>query len=331
MTQTKRQQSLLQVKNLKVNYPVPSPPFSFKKQVVHAVNDVSFDLNEGETLGVVGESGCGKTTVGMSILNLVRPTSGEIFFDGQELHNFDKFTKAEKLRFRKNAQIIFQDPYSSLNPRMKLAKILADPMRIHKVCDENEIQDKIEYLFEKVGLSPEQTERYPHQLSGGQRQRVGIARALSLNPKLIIGDEPVSALDVSIQAQIINLLVDLQDEFSFSYIFIAHDLTVVDHISDKIAVMYLGKIVETADRSSLYRKPTHPYTRALLSAVPDPNPRNKKKRIILEGDVPNPQNPPCGCFFHPRCYEKMEICSKKAPPSYKIGENHFVNCHKYSC
>lgn len=320
---------LLDVSNLQVHYPLRSSIFSKKKKVVYAVNDVSFTLGKGETLGIVGESGCGKTTVGMSILNLVKPTSGTIIFNGKDLENFDSLSRKEQLAFRKNAQIVFQDPYSSLNPRTKLSQVLATPMRIHNICPENEINERVEFLFEKVGLSPEQADRFPHQLSGGQRQRVGIARALSLNPQMIIGDEPVSALDVSIQAQIINLLVDLQEEFNFSYIFIAHDLAVVDHISDRIAVMYLGKIVETAGSSELYHNPAHPYTRALLSAVPDPNPRNRQNRILLEGDVPNPQNPPPGCFFHPRCYEKMDMCSKVAPGTCEIAKNHFVSCHRF--
>lgn len=319
---------LLDVNHLEVHYPLSGSLFSRKKLYVYAVNDVSFYLKRGETLGIVGESGCGKTTVGMSVLNLVKPTAGTMHFDGKALHDFDSFSKTEKFDFRRRAQIIFQDPYSSLNPRMKLAKILSEPMRIHGICNASEQQDRVEYLFQRVGLSPEQSSRFPHQLSGGQRQRVGIARALCLNPELIIGDEPVSALDVSIQAQIINLMVDIQEEFNFSYIFIAHDLAVVEHISDRIAVMYLGKIVETADCEDLFQNPLHPYTRALLSAVPVPDPRDTQKRILLTGDVPNPQNPPQGCFFHPRCNEKMDICSQLQPETRDVGNDHFIACHR---
>jgi len=296
----------------------------------YAVNDVSFYVKRGETLGIVGESGCGKTTVGMSVLNLVKPTAGTMQFNGKDIHDFESFSRSEKFDFRKRAQIIFQDPYSSLNPRMKLSKILSEPMKIHGICHPSELQDRVEYLFQRVGLSPEQSSRFPHQLSGGQRQRVGIARALCLNPELIIGDEPVSALDVSIQAQIINLMVDIQEEFNFSYIFIAHDLAVVEHISDRIAVMYLGKIVETADCQDLFQNPLHPYTRALLSAVPVPDPRDTQKRILLTGDVPNPQNPPPGCFFHPRCNEKMDICTRMQPETREVGKEHFIACHRIS-
>jgi oligopeptide/dipeptide ABC transporter ATP-binding protein len=319
---------LLDVSHLKVHYPLKNSFFSRKKMFVYAVNDVSFYLKKGETLGIVGESGCGKTTVGMTILNLVKPTEGKIRFKGKDIHDFEALSKREKFNFRKQAQIIFQDPYSSLNPRMKLSRILSEPMKIHGICNDSEIKDRIEYLFKRVGLSPEQASRFPHQLSGGQRQRVGIARALCLNPELIIGDEPVSALDVSIQAQIINLLVDIQEEFKFSYIFIAHDLAVVEHISDRIAVMYLGKIVETAGCEELFQNPLHPYTKALLSAVLVPDPTDSQNRILLSGDVPNPQNPPQGCFFHPRCNEKMEICTQIEPETREIEPDHFVACHR---
>jgi len=319
---------LLDVKHLKVHYSLKNSFFSRKKLFVYAVNDVSFYLKKGETLGIVGESGCGKTTVGMTVLNLVKPTAGTIRFNGKDIHDFEALSKTEKFNFRKQAQIIFQDPYSSLNPRMKLSRILSEPMKIHGICNDSEIKDRIEYLFKRVGLSPEQASRFPHQLSGGQRQRVGIARALCLNPELIIGDEPVSALDVSIQAQIINLLVDIQEEFKFSYIFIAHDLAVVEHISDRIAVMYLGKIVETAGCEELFQNPLHPYSKALLSAVLVPDPTDSQNRILLSGDVPNPQNPPQGCFFHPRCNEKMDICTQIEPETREIEPDHFVACHR---
>lgn len=319
---------LLDVSHLKVHYPLKNSFFSRKKMFVYAVNDISFFLKKGETLGIVGESGCGKTTVGMTVLNLVKPTAGTIRFNGKDIHDFEALSKTEKFNFRKQAQIIFQDPYSSLNPRMKLSRILSEPMKIHGICNDSEIKDRIEYLFKRVGLSPEQASRFPHQLSGGQRQRVGIARALCLNPELIIGDEPVSALDVSIQAQIINLLVDIQEEFKFSYIFIAHDLAVVEHISDRIAVMYLGKIVETAGCEELFQNPLHPYTKALLSAVLTPDPTDFQNRILLSGDVPNPQNPPQGCFFHPRCNVKMDICTQIQPETREIESDHFVACHR---
>jgi len=319
---------LLDVNHLKVHYPLKNSFFSRKKMFVYAVNDISFFLKKGETLGIVGESGCGKTTVGMTVLNLVKPTAGTIRFNGKDIHDFEALSKTEKFNFRKQAQIIFQDPYSSLNPRMKLSRILSEPMKIHGICNDSEIKDRIEYLFKRVGLSPEQASRFPHQLSGGQRQRVGIARALCLNPELIIGDEPVSALDVSIQAQIINLLVDIQEEFKFSYIFIAHDLAVVEHISDRIAVMYLGKIVETAGCEELFQNPLHPYTKALLSAVLTADPTDSQNRILLSGDVPNPQNPPQGCFFHPRCNVKMDICTQIPPETREIESDHFVACHR---
>lgn len=318
---------ILNVEHLSVRYPVKSSLFSKQKAFVHAVSDVSFSLAPGETLGIVGESGCGKTTVGLAVLKLI-PSSGVIRFDGKDLTGFDTFMKKEKLLFRKNAQIIFQDPYSSLNPRTRLFDTLARPMKLHNICPEKEIPDRVAFLFEKVGLNPDQANRFPHQLSGGQRQRVGIARALSLYPRLIIADEPVSALDVSIQAQIINLLTDLQDEFGFSYIFIAHDLAVVEHISERIAVMYLGKIVETAKSTELIDTPLHPYTQALFSAAPVADPRHRKERIILDGDVPSPQNPSAGCVFHPRCPKAMDLCRSVPPVARMAGKDHIAACHR---
>lgn len=294
-----------------------------------AVNDVSFAMKKGETLGIVGESGCGKTTAGMAILNLVKPTSGRISFRGEDVTDISKRSRLEQLELRKQMQLIFQDPYSSLNPRMPLNKILGVPLAIHNICPKNEIDDRIAYLLEKVGLTPEHGTRYPHEFSGGQRQRIGIARALSLNPMLIIGDEPVSALDVSIQAQIINLLLDLQEEFDLSYIIIAHDLAVVEHIADRIAVMYLGKIVETAPYNEIYTSPRHPYTQALLSAIPIPDPRVNRNRIVLEGDVPSPGNPPSGCTFHPRCPNRLDICDQYAPEPRSVGNDHSVACHLF--
>jgi oligopeptide/dipeptide ABC transporter ATP-binding protein len=274
----------------------------------------------------VGESGCGKTTTGMAILRLIEPTAGKVTYQGM---NVFQMSKSQLRALRKEMQIIFQDPYSSLNPRMTVNQILSDPMEIHGVYQGRERKDRIAYLLEKVGLTPEQGRRYPHEFSGGQRQRIGIARALTLNPQLIIGDEPVSALDVSIQAQIMNLLIDLQEEFQLSYIIIAHDLAVVEYICDRIAVMYLGKIVETAFYRDLYISPQHPYTQALLSSVPVPDPRAVKDRTILKGDVPSPINPPSGCYFHPRCAHRMEGCDQGEPALKDIGGEHYVACYLY--
>ncbi len=318
---------LLAVEELKVHFPIKKGLFSKTIGYVYAVDGVSFTLNKGETIGLVGESGCGKTTTGLAVLNLVPPTSGDVYFQNKDVSKVDK---SGLKSLKKEMQIIFQDPYSSLNPRMTVNQILNDPMEIHGLYPGSERGEKIAYLLEKVGLSPEQGRRYPHEFSGGQRQRIGIARALALNPQLIIGDEPVSALDVSIQAQIINLLVDLQEEFELSYIIIAHDLAVVEHICDRIAVMYLGKVVETASYHNVYTGPKHPYTQALLSAIPIANPRAKKERIILTGDVPSPINPPAGCHFHPRCHKKIDICDQKVPLLGGQGDEHRVACHLYS-
>jgi oligopeptide/dipeptide ABC transporter ATP-binding protein len=320
---------LLDVKDLKVHFPVGKRFFSRTRRFVYAVNGISLTLEKGETLGIVGESGCGKTTAGMAVLNLVSPTAGKIIFRGNDISDRSVLSKAERLALRKEMQIIFQDPYSSLNPRSSLNQILDVPMKIHGGYTASERKDRIAYLLEKVGLSPEQGSRYPHEFSGGQRQRIGIARALSLDPVLIIGDEPVSALDVSIQAQIINLLLDLQEEFDLSYIIIAHDLAVVEHISDRIAVMYLGKIVETAPYADLYANPRHPYTQALLSAIPVADPRINRNRIILKGDVPSPRHPPSGCAFHPRCPQKFDSCDRIEPQLGTVNDAHQVTCHLY--
>jgi oligopeptide/dipeptide ABC transporter ATP-binding protein len=317
-------ESLLEVKDLKVHFPITKGILSRIAGYVYAVDGVSFELAEGETLGIVGESGCGKTTTGLAILRLIEPTDGQVMFQGTDIaHN----TKQERLTLRRQMQIIFQDPYSSLNPRMTLNRTLSDPMKIHGLYDAAERKDRVAYLLEKVGLTPEQGRRYPHEFSGGQRQRIGVARALALNPRVIIGDEPVSALDVSIQAQIINLLIDLQDEFNLSYIIISHDLAVVEYICDRIAVMYLGKIVEMSTYRDIYISPKHPYTQALLSAVPVPDLNAKSERVILGGDVPSPINPPSGCRFHPRCPQRMEICPQEEPQLKNLGGNHWVACH----
>jgi oligopeptide/dipeptide ABC transporter ATP-binding protein len=316
-------ETLLSVKNLEVHFPIKKGLLSRTAGFVYAVDGVSLTLKKGETLGLVGESGCGKTTTGLAVLRLIEPTAGAIRFGDTDI---TALNTSELRTLKREVQMIFQDPYSSLNPRMTVNKILRDPMEIHNVYPGAERNDRIAYLLEKVGLRPEHGRRYPHEFSGGQRQRIGIARALALNPQVIIGDEPVSALDVSIQAQIINLMIDLQQEFHLSYIIIAHDLAVVEHICDRIAVMYLGKIVETSAYKSVYSDPKHPYTQALLSAIPVPDPRVKKERMILKGDVPSPINPPTGCAFHPRCPHRMDICDKETPILNDIGDKHFVAC-----
>jgi oligopeptide/dipeptide ABC transporter ATP-binding protein len=314
---------LLEVENLKVHFPVRGGLLSRTVGHVHAVDGIDLHVAGGETLGLVGESGCGKTTTGMAVLRLIEPTSGRVSFEGVDMSGLDA---AGWTRLRTRMQVIFQDPYASLNPRMTVRRILGDPMRIHGLCDAPECAERVAYLMKKVGLTPEQANRYPHQFSGGQRQRIGIARALALAPKLIIGDEPVSALDVSIRAQIINLLVDLQQEFALSYIIISHDLAVVEHLCDRIAVMYLGKIVELATYKDLYANPRHPYTQALMSAVPTTDPRARKQRTILSGDVPNPINPPRGCRFHPRCPRRFEPCDQSEPPLRETASGHSAAC-----
>jgi oligopeptide transport system ATP-binding protein len=315
---------LLEIKQLKKHFPIRGGVFSKTIGYVYAVDGVSFTVHKGETLGLVGESGCGKSTTGRTILRLIEPTAGEIIFEGQDITELEK---GDMRALRREMQIIFQDPYASLNPRMTVGSIVGEPLEIHKIAKGAEKIERVASLLEKVGLRPEDTRKYPHEFSGGQRQRIGIARALALNPKLIICDEPVSALDVSIQAQVINLLEDLQEEFGLSYLFIAHNLNVVEHISHRVAVMYLGKIVELATDKELYANPQHPYTEALLSAVPVPDPTVKKKRRILEGDVPSPINPPSGCHFHTRCPYKEKICEEVEPEFKELGAGHWVACH----
>ena len=315
---------LLEVKHLKKHFPIKGGVFSKTIGYVYAVDDVNFTLAKGETLGLVGESGCGKSTTGRTILRLIEPTDGAIYFEGQDITTLDK---SAMRALRREMQIIFQDPYASLNPRMTVGSIIGEPLEIHKIAKGSEKEERVASLLQKVGLRAEDMRKYPHEFSGGQRQRIGIARALALNPKLIVCDEPVSALDVSIQAQVINLLEDLQAEFGLSYLFIAHNLNVVEHISNRVAVMYLGQIVELASDEELYKNPQHPYTEALLSAVPIPDPTVKKKRIILEGDVPSPINPPKGCHFHTRCMYKEKICEEVEPEFKDIGGGHWVACH----
>lgn len=318
---------LLSVKNLRKEFPIRKGVLSRQVGAIKAVNDVSFDVAKGETLGVVGESGCGKTTAGRSILRLIEPTAGEIFFEGKDVRSLD----GGGLRaIRRDMQIIFQDPVSSLNPRMTVGAIVREGLTIHKLAEGSAADSRVKQLLDEVGLRPEHLTRYPHEFSGGQRQRIGIARALSVEPKFIVCDEPVSALDVSVQAQVINLLQDLQRERNLTYMFIAHDLSVVEHIANRVAVMYLGRIVELASAETLYREPLMPYTQALLSAVPVANPTVKKKRIILVGDVPSPAKLPPGCVFHPRCHHpaKDAACTRIIPPLEQKGDGHFVACIK---
>ncbi|ETT88739.1 dipeptide ABC transporter ATP-binding protein [Viridibacillus sp. FSL R5-0477] len=318
---------LLKVKGLKKYFPIRQGTLGKVSGQVKAVDDVSFYVNEGETLGIVGESGCGKSTTGRMLMRLLEPTEGSIEFDGKLLSDL---TKEEMRKARREIQMVFQDPYASLNPRHSIGKILEEPLIVHGIGDAKERKKRVNELLEIVGLSSYHARRYPHQFSGGQRQRIGIARALMTNPKLIIADEPVSALDVSIQAQVLNLMQDLQKDLKLTYIFIAHDLGVVRHISDRVGVMYLGKMVELADSESLYSKPLHPYSKALLSAVPVPDPNFTREQILITGDIPSPSNPPAGCTFHTRCPFKMDICSKTVPVLKEVEKGHSVACHLYN-
>nr|WP_274380970.1 dipeptide ABC transporter ATP-binding protein [Desulforadius tongensis] len=315
---------MLEVKNLTKYFPVKKGLFGRAGSVVKAVDGVNFKIYPGETMGLVGESGCGKSTTGRVILRLLEPTAGEIYFKGKNILNLPN---EEMRRLRQKMQIIFQDPYASLNPRMTVGQIVGEPLKVFGLASGAELEKRVQKLLEYVGLAGYHARRYPHEFSGGQRQRVGIARALALNPELIICDEPVSALDVSIQSQVLNLLKDLQREFNFAYLFIAHGLNVVKHMSDRVGVMYLGQMVELADAKELYSTPLHPYTQALLSAVPVPDPKVKKKRIILKGDVPSPVNPPSGCRFHTRCFKCLDICSRQQPEFKEVKPNHWVACH----
>lgn len=319
-------ETLLNVENLVMYFPIKRGVFQRTVGHVHAVDDISFRVYKGETLGLVGESGCGKSTTGRAILQLYRPTAGHVFFEDRDLTTM----KGEDLRStRKRMQMIFQDPYASLNPRMTVEEIVGEPLIVHNMAKGREVREMVKELLGLVGLNPAYVDRYPHEFSGGQRQRIGVARSLSLSPSLIVCDEPISALDVSIQAQVINLLEDMQEKFNLTYLFIAHDLSVVRHISDRVAVMYLGALVELASRDELYAKPLHPYTQALLSAVPIPDPavEEKRRRVILTGDVPSPINPPSGCRFRTRCPLAVDICAEKKPEWREVAPEHFVACH----
>ncbi|NMM62889.1 dipeptide ABC transporter ATP-binding protein [Clostridium sp. P21] len=315
---------ILKVEHLKKYFPITGGVFQKVVGQVKAVDDVSFEVKQGETLGLVGESGCGKSTTGRTLLRLLEKTAGQVTFDGKDIY---KLNKNEIRKLRTDMQIIFQDPYSSLNPRMTVGEIVGESLLDHKLCSKSDLKDKVSETLKICGLAPYHIKRYPHEFSGGQRQRIGIARSLILNPKFIVADEPVSALDVSIQAQIINLLTDLQEKRGFSYLFISHDLSVVQHISHRIGVMYLGSLVELAEKNELFKNPLHPYTKALLSAAPVPDPTFKRNRIILKGDIPSPANPPSGCKFHTRCPYAKEQCSTEVPQYKDVGGGHFVSCH----
>ncbi|WP_067619274.1 ABC transporter ATP-binding protein [Alicyclobacillus acidiphilus] len=316
--------TLIEVRELRKHFPIRRGVLQRVTGHVRAVDGVGFRVGKGETLGVVGESGCGKSTMGRSILRLIEPTSGTVEFQGKNILNL---SKADMQLMRRQMQIVFQDPYASLNPRFTVAKTLMEPMIVHKLHDKATRMSRVKSLLERVGLDPDYAERFPHEFSGGQRQRIGIARALTLNPKLLILDEPVAALDVSVQSQVLNLLKDLQDEFALTYLFIAHDLSVVRHISDRVLVLYLGRMAELADTDSIFSDPLHPYTKALLSAVPIPDPDVRRERIILKGDLPSPANPPKGCPFHTRCPVAAQICREQVPEWREAKQGHFVACH----
>jgi len=321
-------EELLRVENLKKYFPIKGGVFgNTTTQHVKAVDGITFNVKKGETFGIVGESGCGKSTAGRTIMRMMEPTEGKIFFQGQDITNINK---DEMRKLRKDIQIVFQDPYASLNPRMRVYKIIEEPLINFGITDKAERHRRVLEVADQVGLSQAQLKRLPHEFSGGQRQRIGIARALISKPKLIIADEPVSALDVSIQSQVLNLMKDLQKEFGLTYIFISHDLSVIKHFCDRIGVMYLGKMVEVSEKNKLYDDPLHPYSKALLSALPSPHPLQKKERIILRGDVPSPANPPDGCTFHPRCFSCMEVCKTEKPELQLMDENHSVSCHLYT-
>lgn len=323
------QESLLELKDVKKYFPIRSGIFQKKIGDVKAVDGISFSLKRGETLGIVGESGCGKSTAGRTMIRLYKPTAGQIFYKGRDISSLSE--EALRKRVRKNIQMVFQDPFASLNPRKTLRSIIKEPFNTHHMYNFKERNEKAEELLAKVGLHPSFANRYPHEFSGGQRQRIGIARALALNPELIIADEPVSALDVSIQAQVINLMEELQEEFNLTYLFISHDLSVVRHISDRVGVMYLGKMMELTDKHELYDNPLHPYTQALLSAVPVTRKKGgtKRERIVLKGELPSPANPPKGCVFHTRCPAAKAICAEVEPAFKEVKTNHFVACHLY--
>ena len=322
-----QENTLVRVENLVKHFPI-TRGIVFQRQIgaVRAVDDISFSIRRGETLGLVGESGCGKSTTGRTIIQLHQPTAGKVYYDDKDL---TAVSSEEMRRYRRDLQIIFQDPYASLNPRMTVGSIIAEPLEVHRIGTKKERRERVKHLLELVGLNPYFINRYPHEFSGGQRQRIGVARALALQPEFIVCDEPIAALDVSIQAQVVNLLEELQDRMGLTYLFIAHDLSMVRHIADRTAVMYLGKIVELADRDELYGHPQHPYAKALLSAVPIPNPakERERRRIILEGDVPSPANPPSGCRFHPRCPIAEDICKQEDPEWREISAEHWVACH----
>ncbi len=319
------EENILEVNHLKKYFPIKSS-LGNQKGAVKAVDDVSFSIKKGTTMGLVGESGCGKSTTGRTILRLIEKTDGEVYFNGVDIN---KLSKKEMRALRTKMQIIFQDPYSSLSPRLPVGEIIGEAVREHGLVPKNQLDDYVTKIMLSCGLQPYHKDRYPHEFSGGQRQRICIARAIALNPDFIVCDEPVSALDVSIQAQVINLLKDLQDEFNLTYLFISHDLSVVEHISDTVGVMYLGGLVEVGETEDIFKNPLHPYTKALFSAIPMPDPDVKSDRIILEGSIPSPANPPAGCKFHTRCSECMEICKSKAPEEKDMGNGHKVRCHLY--